>query len=441
MPEFNYGDTKMKHIQMILLSSVLALTVNQARAGNITGLITFNPNTTAVSADVNRNFSDILSAVNDNDTRISGNSNSIGVLQSSVTSHSTSISALQADVATLQSSPVISGNLVLQEPSSASSGNIMKGSAPFLHDTGMFSVFVGVNAGNFTLSGQENSAVGFAALFSDDTGGANAAFGDYALYTNTTGSFNVALGRQALKVNATGSNNTAVGNGAMYQFVNGTYNLAIGSGAGAALTSGSNNVYIGSPGVASESDTIHIGYGQTATYIDGIYSATVASATGVGVVIDSAGQLGTVVSSRRFKDHIRSMGDASAILGKLHPVTFYYKSDHDSNGRHLQYGLVAEDVAKVAPGLVAYGKNGKPEGVYYRFIAPMLLNEYQKQQRIIAMQTMRLKRQAQTLREQSREIVALKAQASRVVALETKVREIDVLKREIAQLKPVLARR
>jgi uncharacterized protein YlxW (UPF0749 family) len=45
----------------------------------------------------------------------------------------------------------------------------------------------------------------------------------------------------------------------------------------------------------------------------------------------------------------------------------------------LQYGLIAEDVAKVYPEMVAYGNDGKVLTVKYQLLAPMLLNEVQKQ--------------------------------------------------------------
>ena len=93
---------------------------------------------------------------------------------------------------------------------------------------------------------------------------------------------------------------------------------------------------------------------------------------------------GTVSSSRRVKDHLSDMGDTSKVLLKLHPVTFYYKSDRNPKGRALQYGPIGEEVAEVAPPLVARSKTREIETVYYRHLTPMLLNEYQKQQRAIS---------------------------------------------------------
>jgi hypothetical protein len=110
----------------------------------------------------------------------------------------------------------------------------------------------------------------------------------------------------------------------------------------------------------------------------------------INVVVDSAGQLGTLSSSRDVKDHIADMGAASESLLELRPVKFYYKSDEDDDGRSLQYGLIAEEVAKVAPELVARSADGRIETVYYQLLPPMLLNEYQKQQRRIEVLETRL---------------------------------------------------
>ena len=95
---------------------------------------------------------------------------------------------------------------------------------------------------------------------------------------------------------------------------------------------------------------------------------------------------------------------------KLRPVTFYYKSDHNPKGRTLQYGLVAEEVDEIIPGLVARSADGKPEAIYSQFLAPMLLNEVQKQQREI-------KRQAARLAKQDAEIAALRRDAERMAGL------------------------
>ena len=137
----------------------------------------------------------------------------------------------------------------------------------------------------------------------------------------------------------------------------------------------------------------------------GIYGVT--SASGVPVFINSNGQLGTQTSSRRYKEEIREMGDATAALMKLRPVTFYYKHEYDNGPRTLQYGLIAEEVAKVFPELVAYNTDGSPYTVRYQFLSSMLLNEVQKQYR-------RGQDQAEVIQAQEQQINELEERLTRI---------------------------
>jgi len=97
----------------------------------------------------------------------------------------------------------------------------------------------------------------------------------------------------------------------------------------------------------------------------------------VGVIIDANGQLGTVVSSERFKHHVQAMDKASEAILALKPVTFRYKPELDPDGIP-QFGLVAEDVEKVNPDLVARDADRKAYTVRYEAVNAMLLNEFLK---------------------------------------------------------------
>src|SRR5439155_97496 len=209
------------------------------------------------------------------------------------------------------------------------------------------------------ITGFNNTAIGFKSLFSLTTGNNNTASGFEALNNNSTGSDNTATGIQALQNNTTGNNNTAIGFVALLSNTTGSDNIALGFQAGQNLTTGSNNIDIGNLGVAGDSKRIRIGTAgtQTKTFIAGISGATVAG--GVGVIVGSNGQLGTVVSSNRFKDAIKPMDKASEAILALRPVTFYYKKELDPDGIP-QFGLVAEQVEKVNPDLVARDEEGKP---------------------------------------------------------------------------------
>ena len=113
-------------------------------------------------------------------------------------------------------------------------------------------------------------------------------------------------------------------------------------------------------------------------YIGNIFGVT--SALGTAVYVNSLGKLGTVVSSRRFKDEIQPMDKASEAILALKPVTFRYKEEIDP-GRSPQFGLVAEDVEKVNPDLVVRDGEGKVNTVRYEAVNAMLLNEFLKEHR------------------------------------------------------------
>jgi uncharacterized coiled-coil protein SlyX len=226
-------------------------------------------------------------------------------------------------------------------------------------------------------TGSENTAIGAGALLSNSTGTQNTADGAFALFNNTTGNANTAVGDRALLSNTTEGNNTAIG----FQALNnstGALNIAVGWEAGTNLTTGISNIDIGNPGVAGESGTIRIGgsglLGQSATFIAGINGVTLAA--GAAVQIDASGQLGTVISSRRFKKDIKPMDTASEAILALKPVTFHYKSDKTGTP---QFGLIAEEVAAVNPDLVVRDEKGEIYTVRYDAISAMLLNEFLKE--------------------------------------------------------------
>jgi hypothetical protein len=91
-------------------------------------------------------------------------------------------------------------------------------------------------------------------------------------------------------------------------------------------------------------------------------------------------------------------------------VTFFYKPQYEHGSHQLQYGLIAEEVAKVYPDMVAYDKDGQPYTVKYQYLAPMLLNEVQKQHTVVLAQQDQLQTQLQQISAQRQEIDGLKLQ-------------------------------
>src|SRR5205807_445785 len=284
-------------------------------------------------------------------------------------------------------------------------------------------------------SGFENLAVGAGALSANTTGDNNAAIGEDALTANTTGSSNVAIGRRALESNQNGQFNVALGIHALDNSVS-QNDVGVGNSAGANLTTGGGNIDISNPGVAGEAGVIRIGTQgtQTKAFLAGVNAiaitgpagialtnssgqlgtgttGTVAlpssvdgatSTSGVSLLINSSGVLGTTTSSRRFKTDIHALGAPTlAGLMALRPVSFHYKARYRvGQPDPLEYGLIAEQVAKVDPSLAAYGNDGRPYTVRYQELPVLLLAEIQRQQRQIdALRTAnrRLQRQGEAI--------------------------------------------
>jgi trimeric autotransporter adhesin len=252
-------------------------------------------------------------------------------------------------------------------------------------------------------------------LYRNRTGSFNTATGHAALLTNKTGNDNVADGFLALNRNKGGSKNTAMGSNALYGNTLGNSNIAVGYQAGYNLTTGSNNIDIGNVGASGEANTIRIGTQgtQTATFIAGISGATVAG--GVTVIVDANGQLGTIASSERFKEAIKPIGEQSEAILALKPVTFHYKPELDPEGIP-QFGLVAEEVEKVNPDLVARDDQGKPYTVRYEAVNAMLLNEFLKEHRKNEKQESKIEQQEAKIARQQKQIEALTAGLQRVSA-------------------------
>jgi len=260
--------------------------------------------------------------------------------------------------------------------------------ALFKNTTGFQNTAAGVNALGLNTTGVLNVATGVNTLSGNTTGTRNTVTGGQALFSNTTGSRNTATGFGALQENDTGNHNAAFGWIALFSNT-GNQNIGLGDGAGENLTTGDNNIDIGNLGIAGEANTIRIGTqvftpdpqsgldhpAHTATYIAGISGQTASG--GVPVYINSDGKLGTLTSSARFKTDIKPMDKTSEMILALRPVTFRYKKEVDPKGIS-QFGLVAEEVEKVNPDLVARDAEGKVYSVRYEAVNAMLLNEFLK---------------------------------------------------------------
>src|SRR5262245_13209561 len=290
---------------------------------------------------------------------------------------------------------------VCQDGCLTNSNTVLGDDALISDTTGSRNTATGFQALLNNTTGLENTAIGHAALYYNTTGSVNTAVGANALQDNTTGTGNTVIGDSALLSNTTctnntaigigtlsisnGNNNTAVGFDALVNNTTGNSNIAVGPLAGFNLTTGDNNIEIGNPGVAGEFNAIRIGKKGTheATFIAGISGVTVAG--GVPVIVNANGRLGTSVSSERYKDAITPLDKASESIFLLRPVSFRYKRELDPEGIP-QFGLVAEEVEKINPDLVARDEQGKPYSVRYEAVNAMLLNEFLKEHRKVTEQ-------------------------------------------------------
>jgi hypothetical protein len=295
---------------------------------------------------------------------------------------------------------------------------------------GALNLFLGTRAGNQGVANNSfNTAIGVLALSGLTSGEFNTAIGSESMEANTSGFSNTAIGAGALGNNLTGTNNIAIGGGVLGALESGTFNIAIGGFANGYTGAESSNILIGNSGTTGDNNTIRIGVqgsasgAQNATFIAGISGATASS--GTEVFVNAAGQLGTSMSSLRFKEGVADMGEASDELMRLRPVTFRYRAGYDDGSQVLQYGLVAEEVAKVYPGLVQYDADGRPLAVRYHFVNAMLLNEMQKQHARGEEQAAALTSQATTLAAQQARIAELEQIArAQQVRLDAQAAEI-----------------
>ncbi|NBX41584.1 MAG: hypothetical protein EBR15_09260, partial [Gammaproteobacteria bacterium] len=283
---------------------------------------------------------------------------------------------------------------------------------------------IGSDAATALTTGSGNTVAGSGAAIALTTGSGNTVAGNGAAVALTTGGNNTVVGAGGAALLVTGASNLALGYSALSKLTSGGTNIAVGASAGSTYTTESNNIAVGNTGTAADTGVIRLGTvgTQTKTFVAGINGVTL-GATGNIVLVDSNGQLGTIQSSRRYKEDIAPMGEASARLLKLRPVTFKYKKDQPGDERTVQFGLIAEEVAEVFPELVIYNKEGKPETVAYHLLATMLLNELQKNAAELRSTQQLLTDQKSRISRQQTEINAIKSQVRDLAVIKTLLRK------------------
>ena len=290
---------------------------------------------------------------------------------------------------------------------------------------------VGSQALYNNLSTQFNVAVGDSALLSFNgttaTDGANTAFGSIALLNLKSGQENVAVGRRCLELVTAGSNNVAVGWRAGDGLTTGSGNTFLGNQAGINETGVDNVLCIQSPGDGTAFTT------SDRTFIGNIRGVSCGNGDGIPVLIDSDGQLGTAPSSRRFKEDIKPMAQMSKAILALEPVTFHYKNQDTKKAEDTpQFGLIAEEVAKISSDLVTRDSGGKIYSVRYDAVNAMLLNEFLKEHEKVDEQQASITDLKSTVASQQKEMQVLTAQ------LKEQAAQIQKVSAQLQTTKPAL---
>lgn len=309
---------------------------------------------------------------------------------------------------TIGSRNIASGFLALNETTNGSNNVASGHEALRRNKKGNDNVASGFHALLANTEGSGNVASGSSALTANITGSYNVASGVQALDSNIEGSYNVAIGLNALDFNIAANNNVASGHEAL-ENTTGAENVGLGFRAGKALTAGTKNIDISNEGVAAEERTTRIGTEnvKARAFMAGIWGKP-AAAPLEAVMVDKNGQLVTVVgSSARYKQEVHGLGASAAerVL-QLRPVSYRYKPAYAQGNDKLQYGLIAEQVARLFPALVQYGPDGKPDGVHYEQLPVLLLTQLQREHTQVSHQQHEIDQLASELQSLRREMRA-----------------------------------
>ena len=266
-----------------------------------------------------------------------------------------------------------------------------------------------------------NNAFGFQALTNNVDGETNNAFGTFALFSNASGIWNNAFGFSALAL-STGDFNTAFGDSAGATITTGNHNACFGEGAGLGIVTASNQVAINVPAAGPFADI------SNTCFIGSIYNQPVSNAgTAQDVYVDVNNVLGFLPSSQRFKHDIKPMDKASEALYGLKPVTYKYNGDEAAR---TQYGLIAEEVAKVAPDLVFVDNNGTVQTVRFEQVGAMLLNEFLKEHSTVEQLKAKVAKQEEIIAQQQKGMEVLTAQ------LKDQATQIQKVSAQLEVIKP-----
>lgn len=277
-----------------------------------------------------------------------------------------------------------SGTFSIASTSNSTQGSIFAGGNRFISRPGNQNTFLGVNSGNFTGTIDNNVGIGYQALQLAGTvasSGSNIGIGTSCLGSLAQGNQNIAVGNLALS-GLTGGNgqNCCLGDSVAVNLKTGARNVMLGRTSGSTYTSNeSDNILFSNTGVIGDTGTIRIGNAiHNTCAISGISGKT--STSGVAVLVNSSGILGTTTSSQRWKENIQPL-DASvaAKLEQMRVVSFNYKDDKT---KKIQYGMIAEEVLPIMPEICVFDNddpNQPVNTIQYHILVPLLVKELQVQ--------------------------------------------------------------
>jgi hypothetical protein len=284
-------------------------------------------------------------------------------------------------------------SLTLPNTTGSTIGVVYKDAFRFLHNYGSQNTFMGINSGNFTMTGNggntivgfssfvsnttgyENTSVGSNTLFSNTTGYLNTAFGTFSLNLNTTGYHNTAFGSYSLRSHTVGNQNTALGYASLYSNTTGSFNTAVGYNSLFNNTGGNQNTAVGYNSLYNTTGSYNtaIGYDAQVPNVSGSYQVRIGSTavTYAGVQV-----AWTITSDKRWKSDIQSSNLGLSFISKLKPVSYFRINDVN---KKQEYGFIAQDVEEALKesgidnsGMITIDDAGKYELRYNDLLAPMV---------------------------------------------------------------------
>jgi len=284
-------------------------------------------------------------------------------------------------------------SLTLPNTTGSTIGVFYKDAFRFLHNYGSQNTFMGVNSGNFTMTGPggntsvgfltfssnttgyENTSVGSNTLYSNTTGYLNTAFGTFSLNLNTTGYHNTAFGSYSLRSHTVGNQNTALGYASLYSNTSGSFNTAVGYNSLFNNTGGNQNTAVGYNSLYNTTGSYNtaIGYDAQVPNVSGSYQVRIGSSaiTYAGVQV-----AWTITSDKRWKSDIQSSNLGLGFISKLKPVSYFRNNDEK---KKTEYGFIAQDVEEVLKesgventGMLSIDDEGRYELRYNDLMAPMV---------------------------------------------------------------------